>query len=197
MAVKKKTTRKSSAKKTPAKKTIKQKSVAAKKGGPKRASAVKSATDPRIDRLKTLIKLIEKSELGELSYEDSDIRVTLKQGMAQALAGTAQLVTTSAVTSASAAAPAGVEGVANENDDSLHVVSSPFVGTYYASPSPDASAYTGMGQTVAQGQTVCIVEAMKLMNEIESEVSGVVVEILVENGQGVQYGDPLFRIKVS
>ena len=94
-------------------------------------------------------------------------------------------------------APAGVEGVATENDDSLHVVSSPFVGTYYASPSPDASAYTGMGQTVAQGQTVCIVEAMKLMNEIESEVSGVVVEILVENGQGVQYGDPLFRIKVS
>ncbi|MGH8744934.1 MAG: acetyl-CoA carboxylase biotin carboxyl carrier protein, partial [Burkholderiales bacterium] len=75
-----------------------------------------------------------------------------------------------------------------------HVLKSPMVGTFYRSPSPDAKAFVELGQTVKEGQTVCIVEAMKLMNEIEADASGVVKAILVESGQPVEYGQPLFVI---
>ena len=76
-------------------------------------------------------------------------------------------------------------------------VTSPFVGTFYRSPSPDAAPFVESGQKIAQGQVLCIVEAMKLMNEIESEVTGTIVEVLVENGKPVEYGDRLFKVKKS
>ena len=82
-----------------------------------------------------------------------------------------------------AEAPAGQEG---------HVVKAPMVGTFYRSPSPDAKAFVEVGQSVKEGDTICIIEAMKLMNEIEADASGVVKAILVENGQPVEYGQPLF-----
>ena len=156
----------------------------------KRASTIE---DPRIDRLKILIKLLEKSTLGELSYADSDIRVSLRQG-GTTFMSTDPIVSNTGATNVGAST---VDGVANENTDDLHLICSPFVGTFYTAPSPDSEAYTGIGQTVSKGQTVCIVEAMKLMNEIEAEVGGIVVEVLAENAQGVQYGDPLFKIKVG
>jgi acetyl-CoA carboxylase biotin carboxyl carrier protein len=179
-------------KKILAKKTTKKK--ASKKAGSKakivRTKAVE-AKDPRIDRLKTLITLIEKSKLNELCYEDSDIRVSLRQGGALVASAENAAVATAPATESSPSS------TSDENDSDHHVICSPFVGTFYTAPSPDSEAYTGMGQTVNQGQTVCIVEAMKLMNEIEAEVSGTVVEVFAENGQGVQYGEPLFKIKVS
>jgi acetyl-CoA carboxylase biotin carboxyl carrier protein len=89
---------------------------------------------------------------------------------------------------ASAAAPAAEPAAGQEG----HVVKAPMVGTFYRSPSPDAKAFVEVGQTVKEGQTICIIEAMKLMNEIETDASGVVKAILVENGQPVEYGQPLF-----
>jgi len=209
-------TKKSTRKKSPSKKKkvtkkkvlakkITKKKVVAKKITKKKASKAKPsaprakpepAEDPRIERLQTLIKLMKKSKLGELSYEDSDIRVSLKQqGIAlQAASGLAP----AAASPAPAATPSSESASATiEDPDDQHVICSPFVGTFYSAPSPDSDAFTQIGQSVSKGQTVCIVEAMKLMNEIEAEVSGVVTEILVDDGQGVQYGEPLFKIKVS
>jgi acetyl-CoA carboxylase biotin carboxyl carrier protein len=80
-------------------------------------------------------------------------------------------------------------------DDKGTMITSPFVGTFYRSPSPDAAAFTDVGQTVRKGQVVCIVEAMKLMNEIESDFDGKVLEVLAKNGDHVEYGQPLFRIE--
>lgn len=82
-----------------------------------------------------------------------------------------------------------------EIEDKLYTVTAPIVGTFYSSPSPDANAFVEVGSEVKKGQTLCIIEAMKLMNEIESEVDGIVVRMLVENGHPVEYGEPLFLIK--
>ena len=90
---------------------------------------------------------------------------------------------------AAAAAPAPAE-------EPLHFVTSPIVGTFFRSPSPTAEVFVKLGDTIQEGQTLCIIEAMKLMNEIPSDISGTVVKILVENGQPVEYGQPLFGIKV-
>ena len=205
---KKKTTSK---KKTPPnKKSTSKKKVVAKKKVVKKAATSKTRTratkpsaaaDARVNRLKTLISLFEKSELGELSYEDSDVRVTLR-GKSTAIATNDYIspVVASAPVSADVTATGNQSAATSEesdSDDSHQVICSPFVGTFYTAPSPDAEPYTKVGEAVSLGQTVCIVEAMKLMNEIEAEIAGTVVKILAENGQGVQYGDPLFQIKVG
>jgi acetyl-CoA carboxylase biotin carboxyl carrier protein len=95
----------------------------------------------------------------------------------------------------SSAAPGAAAETAADSDEGLHVVKSPIVGTYYESPSPGAPPFIKVGDTVTQGQVLCIVEAMKLMNEIESDVSGEVVKMHVKNGQPVEYGQPLFAIR--
>jgi acetyl-CoA carboxylase biotin carboxyl carrier protein len=86
---------------------------------------------------------------------------------------------------------------ADEANADLHVIKSPIVGTYYASPSPDASAFVKVGDDVAVGQVVCIIEAMKLMNEIEADVGGQVVRVFIENGEPVEYGEPLFSLRLA
>jgi acetyl-CoA carboxylase biotin carboxyl carrier protein len=83
------------------------------------------------------------------------------------------------------------------SDGNVAYVTSPFVGTFYRAPSPDMSPFVDVGTRIKKGQVICIVEAMKLMNEIESEIEGAIVQILVENGQAVEYGEPLFKIKVG
>jgi len=97
----------------------------------------------------------------------------------------------------SAPAASGPVALAPVVDDKSHVVTSPFVGTFYRSPSPETSPFVDVGTRIKKGQVLCIVEAMKLMNEIESEIEGSIVQILVENGQAVEYGEPLFKIKVG
>jgi acetyl-CoA carboxylase biotin carboxyl carrier protein len=101
--------------------------------------------------------------------------------------------TAQAHSAAAPAAPAAAEGEAE--DASLHIVKSPIVGTFYESPSPGASPYVKVGDQVENGQTLCIVEAMKLMNEIESDVAGEIVKRLVQGGQPVEYGQPLFAVR--
>ena len=89
----------------------------------------------------------------------------------------------------------GVSPKKEEKEDRIHIVHSPMVGTFYAAPAPDQDPYVTKGQSVKEGDVLCIIEAMKLMNEIKSEVSGKIVDILVENGQPVEFDQPLFKIE--
>ena len=92
--------------------------------------------------------------------------------------------------------PRAAEPVAAPAEENLHIITSPIVGTFYRSSSPTAEAFVRIGDVIDQGKTLCIIEAMKLMNEITAEVSGTIVKILVENGQPVEYGQPLFGVKL-
>ncbi|MDP3744203.1 MAG: acetyl-CoA carboxylase biotin carboxyl carrier protein [Methylotenera sp.] len=143
-------------------------------------------------KLKKLIDLVEASGISELELTEDGEKVRISrnftsQAPAQHYANYApQYATAPQVTAPVAeAAPAVEEG---------HAVNSPMVGTFYRSPSPDAKSFVEVGDTVAIGDTLCIIEAMKLLNEIESDKAGVVKKILVDNGQAVEYGEPLFII---
>jgi len=142
-------------------------------------------------KLKKLIDLGQESGITELEITEGEEKVKIVKGGAVTMTAIPQVAVAAApaltAPAATAAAPAepepGQEG---------HVVKAPMVGTFYRSPSPDAKAFVEVGQAVKEGDTICIIEAMKLMNEIEADASGVVKAILVENGQPVEYGQPLF-----
>ena len=151
--------------------------------------------DPRIDKLKAIVQILEDSALASLEYEDEDIEVRLSR-YPEGGQVAAPHVVAPAVMAPPAATPA-TPTAATSTDDDHHVIKSPFVGTFYRSPSPEADPFVKVGSAVEPAQALCIVEAMKLMNHIESDVKGVVREILVENGQPVEYGQPLFKISVD
>ena len=142
-------------------------------------------------KLKKLIDLVQDSGIAELEITEGEekVRITSK------LAGQAMYAPQMMAAPMQAAAPAAAVAVdAEPAQPEGHVVKSPMVGTFYRTPSPNAKAFVEVGQTVKEGETLCIIEAMKLMNEIESDVAGVVKAILIENGQPVEYGQPLFII---
>ncbi len=153
--------------------------------------------------LEALLRVMEQHDVVELEQVHGTgatrARLTLRRG-----GHAGQLVThvhspaTTAVAHAAAAsavpAPAAAPAVAKDEDGVVYV-SSPLVGTFYRAPSPDAPSFVEVGQAIRQGQRLCIVEAMKLMNEIESDLEGTIVEILVENGKPVEYGQKLFKVK--
>ena len=152
-------------------------------------------------KLKKLIDLVEESGISELEITEGEEKVKIVKGGAgaspttQALAAHTHTVGTAAeAPPAPKTAPGEAPATTAEAQQEGHVLKSPMVGTFYRSPSPDAKAFVELGQTVKEGQTICIIEAMKLMNEIEADASGVVKAILVENGQPVEYGQPLFVI---
>lgn len=172
----------------------------------------KASPSQKIIEIESLLKLMEQYQVGELLVEEGSSKTHLKKQSAmiaaatpvvshavhQAVASPAIAVTQTqaapapAVSKAAAPAPAkSAELPANHKK-----IHSPLVGTFYRSPSPSAEPYVKEGQTVQKGKTLCIVEAMKLMNEIESEFSGKIVSILVESGQPVEFGEPLFIIEV-
>ena len=142
-------------------------------------------------KLKTLIELVESSGIAELEISEGEERVRITRTAAsvqQTYAPAPQPVIAVAAApqpAAEAAKPAVAEG---------HVVKSPMVGTFYRSASPGSKAFVDVGQSVNSGETLCIIEAMKLLNEIEADQSGVIKAILVENGQPVEFGQPLFVI---
>jgi len=151
-------------------------------------------------KLKKLIDLVEESGIAELEITEGEEKVKIVKGggisMVQAAAAAPPATAAPAPASASPAAPAPAAGAPAPAEPPAgqegHVVKAPMVGTFYRTPSPDAKPFVEVGQTVKEGQTICIIEAMKLMNEIETDASGVVKAILVENGQPVEYGQPLF-----
>ena len=145
-------------------------------------------------KLKTLIELVESSGIAELEISEGEERVRITR----ALSGTAipmqQVYAAPAPQVAAAPAPQAAAAPAAPAEPEGHQVKSPMVGTFYRSPSPGAKPFVEVGQSVKEGETLCIIEAMKLLNEIEADKSGVVKTILVENGQPVEFGQPLFII---
>jgi acetyl-CoA carboxylase biotin carboxyl carrier protein len=159
--------------------------------------------------LKELIEFLIEKDVAEFEYERGDVKVrVVRQHAAPAAVSPAMPIQVPVIQAAApaphaAAAPTSKAEApkptpAKEEDDGkTQTIKSPIVGTFYESPSPGAAAFVKEGDTVSVGQVLCIVEAMKLMNEIESDYSGTIVKRLVSNGQPVEYGQPLFSIRVS
>ena len=151
--------------------------------------------------LEQLIKIFEGSSLTELEIDEGESHVTLsrKQEATHTMFSMppAGYQMPAPGTAAPAAAGGAAPAAAATSSAKTHEVKSPIVGTFYRSPAPDADPYIQIGQQVSTGTTLCIIEAMKLMNEIESDASGKIVKILVENGHPVEYGQPLFVLEVE
>ena len=147
-------------------------------------------------KLKTLIDLVAESDIAELEVTEgeSKVRIVKSSAMPQGQMMMMQPQGMHQQYAAPAAAPAAVVEPLVVAEPTGHIVKSPMVGTFYRSSSPGSPAFVEVGSTIREGETVCIIEAMKLLNEIDAEVSGVVTKILVENGQPVEFGQPLFVI---
>ena len=154
-----------------------------------------------LKQIHELIKIINKSNIGEISIEDKDGKVTIKQKEEPVInvAAPQHQVYTTAPAPAAAPAPAlsaaPAPAVAPAKADNYITIKSPMIGTFYRRPSPDKPIFAEVGTEVAPGKVVCIIEAMKLFNEIESEISGTIVKILVEDASPVEYDQPLFLVE--
>ncbi|MEI3244594.1 MAG: acetyl-CoA carboxylase biotin carboxyl carrier protein [Lachnospiraceae bacterium] len=143
-----------------------------------------------LEKIAGLIKLVEESSLTEFSYKDTDVKISMsKLDNPPVIAGGAAPV----LASAGAVAPAAEVSIETEEDEEF--ITSPIVGTFYSAAAPDIPAFVRVGDHVKSGQTVCILEAMKLMNEIQAEYDCEIEAVLVSNEQKVEYGQPLFRVK--
>lgn len=167
---------------------------------------MKESTDPKplkpskkpwvdIDDIKVLMDLIKETEVSELEIEKGGIRVRIKKSAVPAVSVSRR---TQDATSASLSSSSSVQSQAHQaseaGEDKYYTVSSPIVGTFYRASSPDKEPYVNVGDVVKKGQILCIVEAMKLMNEIESEMDGKIIDVLVQDSQPVEYGEALFKI---
>ncbi len=141
-----------------------------------------------LEQLRELIRLLDEANLTEIEVEHDDDRIRVRRDPAAIVHAVAQSAAGESAAPSAEAAAAEETGV---------YVTSPFVGTFYRAPTPDGDPFAGVGDEIVVGQVLCIVEAMKLMNEIEAETAGTVVEVLVENGKPVEYGDRLFRIEAT
>ena len=166
----------------------------------------------KLDHLKELIAYLKENDVAEFDLDREDVKIRLKfasavapaappaasldlAAMARMMSMNAPAAPAQAAPHAAAAPPPSAPVAAAPAEEQLHIVKSPIVGTFYASPAPGSPAFVAIGDRVAQGQIICIVEAMKLMNEIESDAAGEIVKCLVTNGQPVEYGQPLFAIR--
>lgn len=152
----------------------------------------------KFEEICELIQLVGSSGVSSVEVEHAGSRVRI-EGKATVVAAPAAVLPAAGAAQPAAAAPAPTaeadQPAVVDEEAGLHGVTSPIVGTFYRAPNPDADPYVKVGDYVEKGQTLCIVEAMKLMNEIEAEAGGKIVEVLVENGKAVEYGDRLFRIE--
>ena len=147
-----------------------------------------------IQEIKNIIELMKRSDLSEFEIQEEGFKLRIKRGNGPLDSQPTIIHTASAVPVASASeTPAATP----KADDGLEIIASPMVGTFYLSSSPESGPYVEKNTSVSTDTVVCIIEAMKVMNEIQAEVSGTIVEILVENEQSVEYGQPLFKVKPS
>lgn len=167
----------------------------------------------KIQEIREIIKLIDQSTLDEFSYETEGTKIKIKRGDKNSQKSNVQTIESSSLgeipkvqeiqssavqespKAPTVESPVTKQAPVEEENSSLHKITSPMVGTFYKSSSPDSPAYVEVGSKVTADSIVCIVEAMKLFNEIEAEVDGEIVEILVKDGQLVEYGQPLFLVK--
>ncbi len=147
----------------------------------------------KLSTVEELVKLIQGSTISELTWNEGDSQLTIKQGGTAPIAAP-QIIQQPAATSAPAAPAVAAESAPASKG---HEMKSPMVGTFYEASNPDAAPYVKVGDRVKKGQVLCIIEAMKLMNEIESDATGVVEEICVENTAPVEFGTVLFRINTN
>jgi acetyl-CoA carboxylase biotin carboxyl carrier protein len=153
-----------------------------------------------IQDLKQLIEFLKENQVAEFELDRGDLRVKLRFDQPQGSAGLSDVAgllanARAASTQGETTKAAGSTEAAAEPDAGLHMVKSPIVGTYYGSPSPGAPPFVSPGEHVDKGQIICIVEAMKLMNEIESDVDGEIVKCFCSNGQPIEFGQPLFSVR--
>lgn len=161
----------------------------------------KDVNDPsfNMDEIRELADLVDEYGLTDFEFENENIRVRLSKMSGAPVIQPSASVQAPNVAASAAAGQKGAESSATapaaSEEENLYKITSPIVGTFYRSPSPDKEAYVKEGSSVSPDTVVCIVEAMKLMNEIQAETSGVVVKVYVENGEPVEYGQPLFGIR--
>ncbi len=155
----------------------------------------------KLNEIKELIELLDKTSVQELEIENEGARLCIrKPGKTEVVQVQPTVVQATAPAAVPAAAalvtePEAVTSPADKAAANLHTIVSPMVGTFYRAASPDANNFVNIGDKVGEKTTVCIIEAMKLMNELEAEIKGEITDILVENGQLVEYGQPLFLVK--
>jgi acetyl-CoA carboxylase biotin carboxyl carrier protein len=170
---------------------------------PSKAKESSSIASPEVQQIEQLLRFMSEHNLEEFEYSRGDLRIRLKKPSAGVPVysrpmGMPEIIVPGAAPERPAAAPQSAPAAPEPRaTEDLHLVKSPIVGTYYEAPSPGAEAFVKIGAHVESGQTLCIVEAMKLMNEIESDESGELIRIFVENGQPVEYGQPLYGIRPS
>ncbi len=160
-----------------------------------------------IKEIQSLIKFVAKSGANEVKLEMEDVKITIKTGasktettivQANPMAAMPQMPVPAAAPAATNDAPAAAAPTSNEEDNSNYItVKSPIIGTFYRKPSPDKPVFVEVGSTISAGDTVCVIEAMKLFNEIESEVSGKIVKVLVDDASPVEFDQPLFLVDPS
>jgi acetyl-CoA carboxylase biotin carboxyl carrier protein len=169
-------------------------------------SGRKPASAPDLDAISQILSFMDKHSLEEFEYEYGDMHVRLRKASSHGgnysfrpQQGPPEIFVAASPAANPAPATSGPTqpATAAETSADLHVIKSPIVGTFYSAPSPGANAFVRTGDHVDAGQVLCIIEAMKLMNEIEADVAGEVMRIFVENGQPVEYGEPLFAIHPS
>ena len=158
-----------------------------------------SGENLNIAQIKELIDLISEKQFNEFELERGGFRLRLQKGASRMVVETtgSHAHTPSAFVESRMAEtqPQAIVPVPAPVEEKLHIITSPIVGTFFRSPSPTSDAFVKLGDSVESGQTLCIVEAMKLMNEIQSDASGIIAKIFVENGQPIEYGQPLFGLK--
>jgi acetyl-CoA carboxylase biotin carboxyl carrier protein len=147
------------------------------------------------NEIRQLIDIVNSSDLQETIIEKGDFKIILRRSVAAAAPNLVPVTAAPALQASPQASIAAPAAIKSEPASDLVESRSPIVGTFYQSSSPDSPPFVSVNDTVKKGDVLCIIEAMKLMNEIEAEVSGTIVEILVENGQAIEYDQPLFRIK--
>jgi acetyl-CoA carboxylase biotin carboxyl carrier protein len=149
----------------------------------------------KLEEITKIAELMSKNDLAELAIESPDVKISMKRGAIGTHVVTVAAPAPAAAPAAPAPAPAAPAVEAPAAAKKAETINSPIVGTFYSSPSPDAPAFVKAGTKVKEDTVVCIVEAMKVMNEIRAERSGVIKKVLVENGKPVEYGQPLFEIE--
>jgi len=171
---------------------------------PSKPAESSTIASPEVQQIEQLLRFMSEHNLEEFEYSRGDLRIRLKKPSAGVSVygrpmGVPEIIVPRAAPERTAGGSQSAPAAATEPrvTEELHLVKSPIVGTYYEAPSPGAEAFVKIGAHVESGQTLCIVEAMKLMNEIESDESGELIRIFVENGQPVEYGQPLYGIRPS
>jgi len=150
-----------------------------------------------IQDIKELIELIQDSTIEEFEMEKEGTRVRIRQSTTSSIQPVLAPAPTASQETAPVTAGTAPPAEGREEEEDLHIFKAPIVGTYYITPKPDAEQFVNIGDRVNKSTVLCIIEAMKIFNQIECDVNGVIVDILVENGQPVEFGEPLFKIRLS